>query len=151
MENPPSKEHKLAFDIVVDRISGFVGNYFVKLDGQVDALVFAGGIGEKSSLLRKRVVEQCKCLGFAVDEAANGKGPESEQQTVIDISKDNAKTPRVLICQTNEQVSPHCGRFLPSSPLPETSVANKLPSMKWPSIVSTGSLNRKQDIAANRN
>lgn len=110
VENPPSKEHKLALDIVVDRICGFVGNYFVKLEGRVDALVFAGGIGEKSSLLRKRVVEQCKCLGFAIDEAQNDKGPETEEQTVTDISKDKAKTPRVLICQTDEQyeMAFHC-------------------------------------------
>lgn len=51
------------------------------------------------------MVEQCKCLGFAIDEAANSKGPESDEQTVTDISKDRTKTPRVLICQTDEQVS----------------------------------------------
>lgn len=104
VENPPSHAHKLAFDIVVDRILGFVGNYFVKLDGQVDAIVFAGGIGEKSALLRKVLVEKARCLGVAVDTAANETGP-AEDQTVLDISKEAGKGPRVLVCQTDEQVS----------------------------------------------
>ncbi|RHZ48635.1 putative acetate kinase [Aspergillus thermomutatus] len=102
VENPPSHAHKLAFDIVVDRILGFIGNYFVKLDGQVDAIVFAGGIGEKSALLRKALVEKARCLGLAIDAAANEKGP-AEDQTVLDISKEGGNGPRVLVCQTDEQ------------------------------------------------
>ncbi|OJJ00445.1 hypothetical protein ASPVEDRAFT_82013 [Aspergillus versicolor CBS 583.65] len=103
VENPPSEEHKLAFDILVDRIVGFVGNYYVKLDGQVDGIVFAGGIGEKSALLRKTIVEKCRSLGFSIDSAANEQGP-GENETVVDITargKPDAK--RVLICQTDEQ------------------------------------------------
>ena len=41
--------HRLAFDIFVDRVAGFIGSYFVSLEGRVDALVFAGGIGEHSA------------------------------------------------------------------------------------------------------
>lgn len=104
VENPPSHAHKLAFDIVVDRILGFLGNYFVKLDGQVDAIVFAGGLGEKSALLRKSLVEKARCLGMAIDAAANEKEP-ADDRTVLDISKEAGKGPRVLICQTDEQVS----------------------------------------------
>ncbi|KAJ5643880.1 uncharacterized protein N7484_006387 [Penicillium longicatenatum] len=92
--------HKLAFDIVVDRILGYIGSYYVKLNGQVDAIVFAGGIGEKSALLRRTLVEQCRSLGVAIDPGANDKGPGDE--TVKDISLDG-KGPRVLICQTDEQ------------------------------------------------
>src|SRR4051794_25655985 len=33
---------RLAFDIFVDRILGYVGSYYVTLGGNVDALVFAG-------------------------------------------------------------------------------------------------------------
>ncbi|GAB1194673.1 hypothetical protein APSETT444_003919 [Aspergillus pseudonomiae] len=104
VENPPSPEHKLAFDILVDRILGYIGNYFVKLEGKVDALVFAGGIGEKSALLRKTIVEKCQCLGVAIDASANDKGP-SDDQTVMDISKVGDSGPRVMVCQTDEQLS----------------------------------------------
>ncbi|KAJ5750275.1 acetate kinase [Penicillium manginii] len=102
VENPPSEAHKLAFDILVDRILGYIGNYYVKLGGEVDALVFAGGIGEKSALLRRILAEKCHSLGVAIDSDANGKGVE-EDQIVKDISKGGGKGPRTLICQTNEQ------------------------------------------------
>lgn len=92
-------ECKLAFDVLVDRIVGYVGNYFVKLDGQVDALVFAGGIGERSSSLRHRVVEKCKCLGFEIDEHKNDAAIEN---VVEDIGQRGARHPS-LVCQTDEQ------------------------------------------------
>lgn len=90
---------RLAFDLVVDRILGFVGSYYVKLEGKCDALVFAGGIGEKGSLLRKRIVEKVKCLGFVVDEGRNEKPGEG---IVEDISGEGARH-KVLIVQTDEQ------------------------------------------------
>ncbi|KAJ5894142.1 Acetate/Proprionate kinase [Penicillium taxi] len=100
--NPPTKAHKLAFDIFVDRIVGYIGNYYVKLNGQIDGVVFSGGVGEKSALLRKTLINKCQCLGLALDDTANDKGPGGE--TVADISLGSSKGPRVLVCQTNEQV-----------------------------------------------
>jgi acetate kinase len=76
----------------------------VKLNGQVDAVVLAGGIGEKSALLRQTLADKLQCLGVAVDAAANDKGP-GDGETVKDISAGGGKGPRVLVCQTNEQVS----------------------------------------------
>ena len=70
----------------------------------MDALVFAGGIGEKSALLRRAVVEKCRCLGFTIDEGKNSGGAKDEDDAVVDISKEPGKSPRVMICQTNEQV-----------------------------------------------
>jgi acetate kinase len=49
----------------------------VKLDGQVDALVFAGGIGEKSALLRSQVVEKCAYLGFIIGKTKNSEPEEA--------------------------------------------------------------------------
>jgi hypothetical protein len=45
--------HKLAFNISIDRIVGFVGNYYVKLGGKVDALLLqlASANGARESLL----------------------------------------------------------------------------------------------------
>ena len=91
---------KLAFDIFVDRIIEFVGSYFVKLEGHVDALVFAGGIGEKGVSLRAAVVEKCRCLGFELDAAKNKKSIES---VVQEIGGEGAKY-RTLVCRTDEQV-----------------------------------------------
>lgn len=91
---------KLAFDLFVDRILGFVGSYYVTLRGEVDALVFAGGIGEKGAKLREKVVEGAACLGFAIDGEKNEK-PKDE--VVTEITAKSAKH-KVLICQTDEQL-----------------------------------------------
>jgi acetate kinase len=102
---------KLALDLFVDRVCSFIGSYYVSLLGRVDALVFAGGIGERSALLRSRVVGNCRCLGFDVDEGRN----ESVGETggvVVDVSaleegQDEGKVEetkqRVLVCRTDEQ------------------------------------------------
>ncbi len=79
---------------------GFIGSYYVSLRGDVDALVFAGGIGERSDRLRDAVVDQCSCLGFALDPVAN-KVPITD--TVADVSGSTSKH-RVLVCQTDEQL-----------------------------------------------
>lgn len=91
--------HRLALDIFVDRILGYVGSYFVKLGGKVDALVFAGGVGEKSDLLRRMVVQRCECLGFRIDEQKNR---EPGSGVVVDISADGGAEHKVLICETDE-------------------------------------------------
>jgi acetate kinase len=94
----------------VDRILGYVGAYFVALDGAVDALVFAGGIGEKSVPLRAAVAARTRCLGFAaVEDARNadvGGGDEAEESAVVRISGDDAEGQagrEVLVCRTDEQ------------------------------------------------
>ena len=78
-----------------------MGSYFVKLDGKVDALVFAGGIGEKSALLRTRVSEKCGSLGFELDQQRN-QNPKDAVVAAIG----SERAPRAtLICQTDEQAS----------------------------------------------
>ena len=72
----------------------------MKLAGQVDALVFAGGIGEKGQSLRTAIVEKCKCLGFELDSEKNSI---SIEDVVQDIGKHGSKH-SVLVCQTDEQV-----------------------------------------------
>lgn len=91
---------KLAFDVFVDRILGFIGSYYVKLGGQVDALVFAGGIGEKGAQLRSVISAQLECLGFEIDASANSKKLRAE--VVLEVSRKAAKH-KVLVCQTDEQ------------------------------------------------
>ena len=92
--------HQLAFNIFVDRVVGFIGNYYVKLGGEVDALVFAGGIGEKSAYLRQVITEKCSCLGFTLDEKKNN---DPSGEGVMDIG--GRAQVRTLVCETDEDVS----------------------------------------------
>ena len=76
-----------------------MGSYYVSLAGKVDALVFAGGIGERSKELRAAVVAQCACLGFEIDEGRNA----AEMGAVVQsVGKEGARH-GVLVCKTDEQ------------------------------------------------
>ncbi|KAL1583219.1 hypothetical protein WHR41_07949 [Cladosporium halotolerans] len=100
---------KLAFEVFVDRLVGYVGSYFVKLEGKVDALVFAGGIGEHGVQLREAVGRKVQCLGFEVDGAKNGK---VGKEVVEEISKEGGEGKKVLVCKTDEQeeMAEQCAR-----------------------------------------
>jgi acetate kinase len=41
--------------------------------GGIDALVFTGGIGENSSIIRQRICQPFSWLGIALDGEANGR------------------------------------------------------------------------------
>lgn len=94
----------LAFNMLVDRILGYVGSYLLKLGGPhaVDALVFSGGIGEASVKLRKEVIQRCSCVGFALDDAKN-EAVNDIEGTVVEIGEGKARM-KTLVCRTDEQV-----------------------------------------------
>ncbi|KAI6900505.1 hypothetical protein KC318_g11734 [Hortaea werneckii] len=102
-EEEERKLAHLAFTILVSRIVDFIAAYYVKLRGEVDALVFAGGIGEKGSILREAVVERIQCLGFEIDGDLNTSPSfKGGEDVVAEIGRQGAKH-RVVICQTDEQ------------------------------------------------
>ncbi|KAK9378520.1 Acetokinase family-domain-containing protein [Kockiozyma suomiensis] len=92
---------KLAFDMFVNRVSMYVGQYWVALKGKATALVFAGGIGERGAELRGAVVDAVSCLGFELDEQLNKEASKSEE-TVFEITKEGARL-KILIVHTDEQ------------------------------------------------
>ncbi|KAJ6468387.1 Acetokinase family-domain-containing protein [Mycena sanguinolenta] len=99
---------RLAFELFADRVLNYVGSYHLKLGGAVDALVFSGGIGERSKELRALVAERVGCLGYPhVDEERNVAVDETEG-VVVDISAAGSSTQRLLVCRTDEQVGNAC-------------------------------------------
>ena len=61
---------QLAVKMFVRRIVKYIGSYFM-VAGNVQAVVFTGGIGEFSHEIRKMVVDQLAPLGIYLDAAAN--------------------------------------------------------------------------------
>ncbi|KAK0202601.1 acetate and butyrate kinase [Desarmillaria ectypa] len=98
-----SEVDQLAFDLFKDRILNYLGSYHLKLSGCVDAVVFAGGIGEHSVELRAAVADKLKCLGYSGVSGNSGNVDSKADQVVIDISKGTAETKRILVCRTDEQ------------------------------------------------
>lgn len=86
----------LTLDAYVDNLVGYAGMFDAYLKG-ADALVFTGGIGKGSSLIRKRVCEELSYKGIVLDEEANEKGIEGR----ISRSESNIG---VYIWKTNEEL-----------------------------------------------
>ena len=86
---------KLAFDMFVYRLCYYIGAMLAALGG-LDALVFAGGIGENAAEVRAAVVESFAFLGLKLDEQKNAQSPADQ-----DISAAGSAVP-VVIVRTQE-------------------------------------------------
>lgn len=87
----------LAIDMYVYKIKKFIGSYLALLNG-ADAIVFTGGIGENSEIVRKAVCENMEFLGLELDSKLNEK-PKGEAI----ISTDNSKI-KIMRIPTNEEL-----------------------------------------------
>ena len=61
---------QLALDIFCYRLAKYIASYTVPL-GSLDALIFTGGIGENSDIIRANVLALLKIFGFTLDHQAN--------------------------------------------------------------------------------
>lgn len=90
---------KLARDIQWYQIRKFIGSYVAAMDG-IDALVFAGGIGENTDDLRTDVCSKLSFLGFEIDEEANKAALHGVEK---EITTPNSKV-RAFVIPTNEEL-----------------------------------------------
>jgi acetate kinase len=84
-----------AVDLFVYRINRELGSLAAALGG-LDALVFTGGIGENSAVIRERVCRDAGWLGLDFDDKANTRGGQC-------ISKEGSRV-RAWVVPTNEEL-----------------------------------------------
>jgi len=60
----------LAIDVLVHRLARHIGGHVAALK-RFDALIFTGGIGENSALIRELTVKRLQALGLTLDDARN--------------------------------------------------------------------------------
>jgi len=65
-----NKKARLAFNVFTYRIKKYVGSYSAAMGG-LDALIFTGGIGENSEMVRREACEGLDFLGINFDDDAN--------------------------------------------------------------------------------
>ncbi len=70
LKNRGNRQAELAFEIFCYRIKKYIGAYTAIL-GRVDAVVFAGGIGEHSAIVRKEICSGLEHLGLVLDQEKN--------------------------------------------------------------------------------
>lgn len=86
----------LAFEMYVDRVKKFIGQYFAVMNG-ADALVFTAGVGENSTLLREKVAAGLSWFGLKIDPSKNVHGATGV------ISSDDSKV-KILVIPTDEEL-----------------------------------------------
>ena len=87
----------LALDIFCYRLAKYIASYTVPL-GRLDALIFTGGIGENSDLIRANVLNMLEIFNFEVDSERNAAARFGKQGQ---ITTDNG--PVALVIPTNEE------------------------------------------------
>lgn len=90
----------LALTTLVHTIHKAIGSMIATLNG-CDLLVFTGTVGERSAILRKRIVAHLEFVDFIIDGNLNDGCTEPDQLTSISQS---AKSKPIIVIPTNESV-----------------------------------------------
>lgn len=90
---------KLVYPMLAHRVKKYIGAYYAILGG-VDAIVFAGGIGEKDPTVREFVTNDLDALGIVLDKQKNAGCPRG---TIEDLSAANSKV-KIFRIPTNEEL-----------------------------------------------
>ncbi|MBQ8196841.1 MAG: acetate kinase [Clostridia bacterium] len=90
---------KLALEILAYRVKKYVGSYIAALGG-VDAIVFTGGIGEHSPLIRGLVMENMEYCGAKFDVEKN----KEYSSGIGFLNADDSKV-KIIVLPTNEELS----------------------------------------------
>lgn len=89
-----SERHELALEIYCHTVKKYIGSYMAEL-GRLDAVVFTGGIGENSRLVRRLSCEGLEDFGIAIDQAKN----EANEHVI------SSGRVKVMVVPTNEELA----------------------------------------------
>ncbi|MGB6222830.1 MAG: acetate kinase [Haloferula sp.] len=91
---------KLAIDVFCFRLAREIAALTIALKGMPEALIFTGGIGENSCLVRGLVLSHLTAFGFELDPARN-EAAGSESGGVVTVQDSNG--PTAIVIPTNEE------------------------------------------------
>lgn len=89
---------QLAVNVFAYRLKKYIGAYLAAMNG-CDAIVFAGGIGENSDIVRERSLQDLDVFGIKLDKNLNRKTHKKE--AIISTPDSGIK---VLVIPTNEEL-----------------------------------------------
>jgi acetate kinase len=89
---------KLAHQIFCYRLKKYIGAYSAAMGG-VDVVVFTGGIGENSSMVRQAAMDGLEFLGFHLDKTLNNQKISGER-----IISKNDSPAKIFVIPTNEEL-----------------------------------------------
>jgi len=92
---------ELALSVYVHRIRHYFGAYASILGG-VEAIVFTGGVGEHSALVRARSVETLEFLGAVIDESRNQDARVDATRPALDVAAVDSRV-RIVVLHADEE------------------------------------------------
>lgn len=95
-----NKRAQLAISMFCYRIRKYIGAYHAVL-GKVDAIIFTGGIGENSVLVRKQSCDGLSCFGISIDGRKNKR--VSGASGIFEIQGGQSVI-KILVIPTNEEL-----------------------------------------------
>ncbi len=93
-----SHSAELAVQMAAYRIRKYIGAYLIALGG-LDAIVFTGGIGERSSYFRRLIVKGLNSIDVSIDISKN-EGANGEEEVIISSSESKIE---VVVIPTDEE------------------------------------------------
>ena len=94
---------KLALDMYVDRIVRYISQYYVELEGKVDAIVMTAGVLENGSETREEIVNKLACLGLKLNKEVNDSIAGFKDVSEGIITSEDSSIP-VYVEPTNEEI-----------------------------------------------
>ncbi len=99
-ENNGNKRAKLAHEMMIYKITKYIGGYIAILGG-CDAIIFTGGIGEHQWMHREKICKHFEFMGLELDDEKNKNAKLGEEEI---ISKNDSKI-KVFVIPTNEELA----------------------------------------------
>ena len=98
-----NEDAKLAITMYNNRIAKYVAEYFIELEGKVDAIVFTAGVGENGREARADIVAKLAPLGVKLDAEVNDNVASYKDQHEGIISAEDSSM-AVYVVPTNEEL-----------------------------------------------
>ncbi len=103
LANSGNEKAQLAIKMLKNSIAKYIAQYYVELDGKVDAIVFTAGIGENAVSLRASIVNSLSsALNIELDQEANNSIARFKEKQSGMITTEDSKI-KVMVIPTNEE------------------------------------------------
>ena len=93
----------LALKMYNDRVSKYIADYFIELEGNVDAIIFTAGVGENGCEARSEIIKKLAPIGIMLDEEENSQIASYKDKNEGIISSKESRVP-VWVVPTNEEL-----------------------------------------------
>ncbi len=98
-----NEDAQLAITMYNNRVAKYVAEYFIELEGNVDAIVFTAGVGENGREARADIVAKLAPLGIKLNAEVNDNVASYKDQHEGIISADDSSI-AVYVVPTNEEL-----------------------------------------------